>query len=217
MRLALPSSTPCSAIAFAAASPPFNASPPTRLSPASSGVTSKVRILPFSSAATKVGPVRVISSSPSEPCTTQIGFGAEVLQHLRQRLHPLPREYADHLPLDAGRIGQRPQQVEDGSGGEFDAGRADILHRRMMRRREHEADAGLGDAAADMIGRDVDLDAQRGQYVGGSRARRQRAVAVLGHWHAAACHDERGAGRDIDRAGAVAAGADHVDGIRRAP
>ena len=28
-------------------------------------------MVPFSSAATEVGPVRVISSSPSEPCTTQ--------------------------------------------------------------------------------------------------------------------------------------------------
>ena len=32
---------------------------------------SKVRILPFSSAATLVAPDVVISSSPSEPCTTQ--------------------------------------------------------------------------------------------------------------------------------------------------
>src|SRR3984893_11359533 len=69
--LGIPSSTLRSAIALASASPPFRASPPTRLRPASSGVTSKVRILPFSSAATKVGPVRVISSRPSEPCTTQ--------------------------------------------------------------------------------------------------------------------------------------------------
>ena len=38
--------------------------------------------------------------------------------------------------------------------------RADVLHRRMMRRREHEADAGLGHAAADLIGREVDLDAE---------------------------------------------------------
>src|SRR5262249_21701005 len=34
--------------------------------------TSNVRILPFSSAATLVGPDVVISSSPSEPCTTQM-------------------------------------------------------------------------------------------------------------------------------------------------
>src|SRR6266702_777208 len=69
--LGIPSSTLCSAIALACASAPLSASPPTRVRPASSGVTSKVRILPFSSAATKVGPVRVISSRPSEPCTTQ--------------------------------------------------------------------------------------------------------------------------------------------------
>src|SRR5258707_14327511 len=49
--LGLPSSTLCSAIALASASPPFSASAPTRLRPASSGVTSKVRILPFASAA----------------------------------------------------------------------------------------------------------------------------------------------------------------------
>src|SRR5712672_965698 len=69
--LGVPSSTLCSAIALARASAPLSALPPTRVRPASSGVTSKVRILPFSSAATKVGPVRVISSRPSEPCTTQ--------------------------------------------------------------------------------------------------------------------------------------------------
>src|SRR6266550_1705709 len=69
--LGIPSSTLCSATALAWASPPFSAAPPTHFRPASSGVTSKVRMLPFSSAATKVGPVRVISSRPSEPCTTQ--------------------------------------------------------------------------------------------------------------------------------------------------
>src|SRR5262245_49203856 len=43
-------------------------------------------------------------------------FGAEVFQHLRQRLHPLPGEDADHLPPDSGGIGQRPEQVENGAG-----------------------------------------------------------------------------------------------------
>ena len=52
-----------------------------------------------------------------------------------------------------------------------------------------------------------------GQHVGGARARRQRAVAVLGDRHAGARDDEGGAGRDVDRAGAVAAGADDVDGV----
>ena len=68
-------------------------------------------------------------------------------------------------------------------------------------------------AAADLLGRDVDLDAERRQHVGRARARRQRAIAVLGDGHAGAGDDEGGAGRDVDRAGAVAAGADHVDGV----
>src|SRR5665647_2279402 len=59
------------------------------------------------------------------------GFGAEILQHLRQRLHPLPRKYPDHLPFDAGRIGQRSQQIEDRACRQLDAGRADVLHRGM--------------------------------------------------------------------------------------
>jgi hypothetical protein len=39
--------------------------------PTSSGLISKVRTLPFSSAAIWVGPDVVISSRPSEPCATQ--------------------------------------------------------------------------------------------------------------------------------------------------
>src|SRR5215831_2690776 len=34
-------------------------------------------------------------------------LGAEIFQHVGERLDPLAREYADHLPLDAGGIGER--------------------------------------------------------------------------------------------------------------
>ncbi len=53
------------------------------------------------------------------------------------------------------------------------------------------------------------------QHVGGAGLRRQRAIAVLGDRHAGAGDDERGAGRDVERAGGVAAGADHVDRVGR--
>ena len=85
----------------------------------------------------------------------------------------------------------------------------------MMRRREHEADAGLADAMADLLGVEIDIDAKRRQHVGRAGARRQRAVAVLGDRHAGAGDDKRGAGRNVERAGGVAAGADHVDGVGR--
>jgi hypothetical protein len=142
-------------------------------------------------------------------------LGAEIFQHLRQRFGPLPREHADHLPPHAGRIGQGPQQVEDGTGAKLDAGGRDVLRCRMMRRREHEADAGLADAERDLVRRKVDIDSKRGEHVGGAGFRRQRAIAVLGDRHAGAGDDQRGAGRNVERARSVAAGADHVDGVGR--
>ncbi len=157
----------------------------------------------------------VISSRPSEPCTTQTDLRAQVLQDLGEWLDPLPREHPDHLTLDPGRIRERTQQVEDGTGAELDARGPDVLHRRMMRRREHEADAGLVDAPADPLGRELDIDTERAQHVGSARARGQCPVAVLGDRHARARHDEGRAGRDVIGARGVAAGAHHVDGILR--
>src|SRR6185295_4149094 len=66
----LPLSTSISAAAFDSASPPRNCSGFEGEWPTSSGLISKVVTLPFSSVATAVGPDVVISSSPSEPCTT---------------------------------------------------------------------------------------------------------------------------------------------------
>ena len=109
---------------------------------------SKVRTSPFSSAATLVGPEVVISSSPSEPCTTQTRSEPRFFSTCASGSTHWLREHADHLPLDAGRVGERPEQIEDRARAELDARRADMLHRRMMRGREHEADAGLRDAAA---------------------------------------------------------------------
>src|SRR5262249_7347985 len=142
----LPLSTSTRACAFSFASPPRRASCLTRCNPISSGGVSKVRTAPFSSAAALVGPRRRDLVERVRAVHDPDGLGTEIFQHLGKRLDPLAREHADHLPLDAGGIGERTQQVEDGAGAEFDPRRADILHRRMVRRREHEADTGLRDA-----------------------------------------------------------------------
>ncbi len=134
---------------------------------------------------------------------------------MRHRLHPLARKSADHLALDAGRVRQRPKQVEDGAGAEFDPRRADVLHGRVMRGCEHETDAGVADASAHLLGVEIDLDAERLQHVGGSRFRRQRAVAVLGDWHAGAGNHEGRASRDVVGTRGVTTGAHHVDRLRR--
>ena len=65
------------------------------------------------------------------------------------------------------------------------------------------------------VGRQLDVDAEGGERVGGAGLRRQRAVAVLGDRHAGAGDDEGGGGGDVVAAGGVAAGADNVDGVGR--
>ena len=57
--------------------------------------------------------------------------------------------------------------------------------------------------------------AQRFEHVGAAALARCRAVAVFGDRDAAAGDDQRRRGRDVDRAGAVAAGADDVEHERQ--
>ncbi len=78
---------------------------------------------------------------------------------------------------------------------------------------EHEADAGLTDAAGDGFGRSFDVDAEGGEGVGGAGFRRQGTVAVLGDLQAGAGSDYGGAGGDIVGARGITAGADDVEGI----
>ncbi len=61
---------------------------------------------------------------------------------------------------------------------------------------------------------EVDLDAERLEQVGGARAARGRAVAVLGDRYPRAGNDDRRDRRDVERPAAVAAGATRVDDRR---
>ena len=81
--------------------------------------------------------------------------------------------------------------------------------------REHEADADLVDALRHLRRAEVDVDPERLERVGAARLRGHGAPAVLGHPRASGGSDEYGRGRDVERARAVAAGADHVDQIVR--
>ncbi len=92
--------------------------------------------------------------------------GAELAQHLGQRLQPARVEHAQHLPACAGGIGQGAQQVEDGPETEVPAHRQHVLHGRMMRRREQEADPRLVQGAARLREAGVDVHTQSSQHVG---------------------------------------------------
>src|SRR5690606_30567155 len=68
------------------------------------------------------------------------GGGAVGEEGGSDRLDPLLVEDAEHVAADAGRVRLRAQQVEHRTGAEFLPRRADVLHRWVVRRREHEAD-----------------------------------------------------------------------------
>ena len=76
---------------------------------------------------------------------------------------------------------------------------------------EHEAEAELVDRARDPVGRLLEVDAELLEHVGRARSRARGAVAVLRHRRARRRGHERRCGRDVERVGAVAAGADDVD------
>ena len=134
----------------------------------------------------------------------------------RPAARPSVGEDADQLPLGAGRVGQRAQQIEDRARAQLDARAGDMAHRRMVARRHQEADIALGQGARSTSAKSASiLTPERGQHVGRSRFRRQRAIAVLGHGHAAGGGHQRGGGRDVEGALAVAAGAAGVDGAGR--
>jgi hypothetical protein len=111
------------------------------------------------------------------------------------------------------RVGQRPEDVEDGLDAQFLAHRCHVLHGRMVVRREHEADAALFDGARNLLRVEVDVDAQRLQHVGAARLARHAAPAVLADLGARRGRDKHRAGRDVEGVRAVATGADDVHEI----
>ena len=77
----------------------------------------------------------------------------------------------------------------------------------MVERREQEADPGLVQRLAGLLGAHVQLRPELLEHVGRAAARGDRAVAVLGDRQAGRGRGEGDRGRDVDRGGAVAAGA----------
>ena len=92
----------------------------------------------------------------------------------------------------------------------------DMVHRGMMRRREHEADAGLARCSArSLAGSSSTLTPSAISTSAAPDLRGERPVAMLGDRHAAGGGDDRGQRRDIVGARGIAAGADDVDGVGR--
>ena len=142
---------------------------------------------------------------------------AEPLQHAHLDAHQVGVEHAHHLVLRAGRIGERAENVEYRAHPELPAHRRGVLHRAVVVGREHETDAHLVDAARHLLGREIDVDAERFQHVGAAGLARHGAAAVLRDLRARRGGDERRRSGDVEGVRRVAAGAAGVDEVRRRP
>ena len=88
-----------------------------------------------------------------------------------------------------------------------------MAHRRVVRRREHEAEAELVDRLRDSLRRLLELETECLEHVGGAGGGRDGAVAVLRDARAGSRRDDRSRGRDVDRARTVAARSGGVDEV----
>jgi hypothetical protein len=123
-------------------------------------------------------------------------------------------EHAHQLIRRAGRIGQRPENIEDGPHAEFAAHRRDVLHCRVMVRREHEAHAGFRNRGRHLFRLQIDIDAERFEHVRAAGFARHAAIAVLRDFRAGGGGDEHRRRGNVEGVRPVAAGADDIDEVR---
>ena len=94
---------------------------------------------------------------------------AELRQHVGDHGHQLRRVHAHDLRARAGRIRQWAEHVEDRSCRKLSAHRPRMLHRGMVCRREHEAEAELIDRLGDPLGLQVEPESELLEHVGRAR------------------------------------------------
>jgi hypothetical protein len=107
-----------------------------------------------------------------QPFATENGQrprAAQALQDTHLDADEVGVEDAHDLLRRVGRVGQRAEDVENGPHAQFAAHRRGVLHRAVVVGREHEADAGFGDALRDLRRIQVDIGAERFEHVGAAR------------------------------------------------
>ncbi|OBH62993.1 hypothetical protein A5686_18380 [Mycobacterium sp. E2479] len=134
-------------------------------------------------------------------------------EHAGHHLGEVGEGAADQPGPRPGRIGKRPKEIEDRRYPDLAAHRRGVPVGRVEQRREAEADADLGEAACDLLGPEVDPNAERLERVGAAGQRRGGPVAVFDHRHpGSGGHDGRHGGQ-VHGVDAVATGTDDVDRV----
>ncbi len=138
---------------------------------------------------------------------------SELREHVGDRAHERLRVDADHLGARAGGVRERAEHVEHGTRGELAADGRRVAHRGMVRGGEHEAEAELVDRLRDPLRGLLEAEAELLEHVRRAGRRRDGAIAVLRDAGPGRRRHDRGRRRDVERAGAVAAGAGGVDQV----
>src|SRR3972149_4213596 len=118
----------------------------------------------------------------------------QVFQHMRQWFNPVMTENSDELVWRTRRIGQWPEEIEQGTHPHFTARADRMLHGAMMQGGKHESYPGLINTARYLRRCQIDINTCRLQHIGAAGFAGYRTVAVLGHL-AARSRNYKGAGR----------------------
>ena len=80
---------------------------------------------------------------------------------------------------------------------------------------EQKGDSDFVEEGCQRLGIEIESDTQGLEHIRRAAPRRDRSIAVFGHRNPTGRRHQRGRGGDVDRLGAVAAGAAGVDGVGR--
>src|SRR5581483_10083131 len=114
---------------------------------------------------------------PFEPVHDHRARAAEVFQHLGDHADHLAAVEAEQLVRRHGRIGERPEHIEDRADADVAARLHGVFHRFVKQRREEKTDADFGDARFHPLFRRIDADAER---VDAPKERVEACIAKIG-------------------------------------
>src|SRR5258706_74060 len=135
----------------------------------------------------------------ARPMDDDRSLGAEQLRHGRDSGRDGRVPDSDNRAFRAGRVGERPHEVERRPHADLATGRAGVSHRRMEARGKEEGKAELAQVVRGRLGIVIDPDPERVEDVGRTGTRGDRPVAVLRDGDAGRGDDERGRGGDVER------------------
>src|SRR5207244_8148823 len=129
---------------------------------------------------------------------------AKAAQRLAQLIDQVTTAHAKQLVLGIGGVGERPENIEDGSEAELAPHGLDMTHRGVQQGRVAEADAQLADARLDDRYAYLDVDAQLLDRFRTAARTGHAPVTVLGDRYPAGGDDQSGRRADIESREGVA-------------